>query len=161
MNIINDDFFITNMEITINDDLRANIHEIHNYMRNNGIGYGLSSLKVFNFLYGLMKVEGYGLTDKIKFSELLKLANENSNKISETLDKYLTIICENENPQIKELLYYEIPDDIRDEVYNNLIKEIHNIKNVEKSSQELLEKLLRINLLDKKRNLQGICSFQI
>jgi type I restriction enzyme S subunit len=138
MNIINDDFFITNMEITNNDDLRDKIHEIHNYMRNNGIGYGLSSLKVFNFLYGLMKVEGYGLTDKIKFSELLKLANENSNKISETLDKYLTIICEDENPQIKELLYYEIPDDIRDEVYNNLIKEIHNIKNVEKSSQELL-----------------------
>ena len=44
MNIINDDFFITNMEITNNDDLRDKIHEIHNYMRNNGIGYGLSSL---------------------------------------------------------------------------------------------------------------------
>ena len=138
MNINNDDFFISNMEITNNDDLRDKIHEIHNYMRNNGIGYGLSSLKVFNFLYGLMKVEGYGLTDKIKFSELLKLANVGSNKISETLDKYLTIICEDENPQIKELLFYEIPDDIRDEVYNNLIIEIHNIKNVEKSSQELL-----------------------
>ena len=138
MNINNDDFFISNMEITNNDDLRDKIHEIHNYMRNNGIGYGLSSLKVFNFLYGLMKVEGYGLTDKIKFSELLELANVGSNKISETLDKYLTIICEDENPQIKELLFYEIPDDIRDEVYNNLIIEIHNIKNVEKSSQELL-----------------------
>ena len=138
MNINNDDLFISNMEITNNDDLRDKIHEIHNYMRNNGIGYGLSSLKVFNFLYGLMKVEGYGLTDKIKFSELLKLANVGSNKISETLDKYLTIICEDENPQIKELLFYEIPDDIRDEVYNNLIIEIHNIKNVEKSSQELL-----------------------
>ena len=138
MNINNDEFFISNMEITNNDDLRDKIHEIHNYMRNNGIGYGLSSLKVFNFLYGLMKVEGYGLTDKIKFSELLKLANVGSNKISETLDKYLTIICEDENPQIKELLFYEIPDDIRDEVYNNLIIEIHNIKNVEKSSQELL-----------------------
>ena len=138
MNINNDDFFISNMEITNNDDLRDKIHEIHNYMRNNGIGYGLSSLKVFNFLYGLMKVEGYGLTDKIKFSELLELANVGSNKISETLDKYLTIICEDENPQIKELLFYEIPNDIRDEVYNNLIIEIHNIKNVEKSSQELL-----------------------
>lgn len=138
MNINNNDFFISNMEITNNDDLRDKIHEIHNYMRNNGIGYGLSSLKVFNFLYGLMKVEGYGLTDKIKFSELLELANIGSNKISETLDKYLTIICEDENPQIKELLFYEIPDDIRDEVYNNLIIEIHNIKNVEKSSQELL-----------------------
>ena len=34
MNIINDDFYITNMEITNNDDLRDKIHEIHNYMRN-------------------------------------------------------------------------------------------------------------------------------
>ena len=127
-----------NMEITNNDDLRDKIHEIHNYMRNNGIGYGLSSLKVFNFLYGLMKVEGYKLTEKVKFSELLKLANENSNKISERLDQFLDIICKDENPQIKELLFYEIPNDIRDEVYNNLIKEIYNIKNVEKSSQELL-----------------------
>ena len=138
MNIINDDFFITNMEITNNDDLRDKIHEIHNYMRNNGIGYGLSSLKVFNFLYGLMKVEGYKLTEKVKFSELLKLANENSNKISERLDQFLDIICKDENSEIKELLFYEIPNDIRDEVYNNLIKEIYNIKNVEKSSQELL-----------------------
>ena len=45
--------------ITNSDDLRVKIHEIHNYMRNNGIGYGLSSLKVFNFLYGLMKIEEF------------------------------------------------------------------------------------------------------
>ena len=47
--------------ITNSDDLREKIHEIHNYMRNNGIGYGLTSLKVFNLFYGLMKIEEYGL----------------------------------------------------------------------------------------------------
>jgi hypothetical protein len=53
------------MDITNSDDLREKIHEIHNYMRNNGIGYGLTSLKVFNLFYGLMKIEDYGLNEKI------------------------------------------------------------------------------------------------
>ena len=29
--------------------LRGKIHEIPNYLRNNGAGYGMSALKVFNF----------------------------------------------------------------------------------------------------------------
>jgi len=69
--------------ITNSDDLREKIHEIHNYMRNNGIGYGLTSLKVFNLFYGLMKIEEYNLNEKIglndeisKFSYLLKLAKK-------------------------------------------------------------------------------------
>ena len=69
--------------ITNNDDLREKIHEIHNYMRNNGIGYGLTSLKVFNLFYGLMKIEEYNLNEKIglnddicKFSHLVKLAKD-------------------------------------------------------------------------------------
>lgn len=70
--------------ITNSDDLREKIHEIHNYMRNNGIGYGLTSLKVFNLFYGLMKIEDYklndaiGLTDeKCKFSYLLEKSTDN------------------------------------------------------------------------------------
>ena len=69
--------------ITNSDDLREKIHEIHNYMRNNGIGYGLTSLKVFNLFYGLMKIEDYGLNEdiglndeKCKFSYLLNLVND-------------------------------------------------------------------------------------
>jgi hypothetical protein len=55
--------------ITNNDDLREKIHEIHNYMRNNGIGYGLTSLKVFNLFYGLMKIEEYNLNEKIGLND--------------------------------------------------------------------------------------------
>lgn len=39
------------MDITNSDDLREKIHEIHNFMRNNGIGYGLTSLKTFNLFF--------------------------------------------------------------------------------------------------------------
>ena len=46
-------------EITNSDDLREKIHEIHNFMRKNGIGYGLTSLKTFNIFYGLMKIEDF------------------------------------------------------------------------------------------------------
>ena len=37
--------------------LKDKIHEIHNYLRNNGAGYVMNALKVFNILYGLKKLE--------------------------------------------------------------------------------------------------------
>ena len=36
--------------------LKNKIHEIHNYLRNNGAGYGMNALKVFNVIYGLKKI---------------------------------------------------------------------------------------------------------
>ena len=125
--------------ITNSDDLRVKIHEIHNYMRNNGIGYGLSSLKVFNFLYGLMKIEEFNNDNKdnlVKFSTLLEMANEYSNMTNDKLQKYLDIIIGDE--KLRQLVFYEIPIDIRDDVYNHLIKEIYSIKEVENTSNELL-----------------------
>jgi len=108
------------MDITNSDDLREKIHEIHNYMRNNGIGYGLTSLKVFNLFYGLMKIEDYGLNEtiglnneKCKFSYLLKVVNEpnkNDDLISILDSETLNSIYENEN--IKILLGYTIPFDL-------------------------------------------------
>ena len=95
------------MDITNSDDLREKIHEIHNYMRNNGIGYGLTSLKVFNLFYGLMKIEDYGLNEaiglnneKCKFSYLLNLVNDpnKSKEVISILDKEtVNSIFENEN----------------------------------------------------------------
>ena len=43
--------------ISNKEALRDKIHEIHNYLRNNGAGYGMNALKVFNLLYGLKKIE--------------------------------------------------------------------------------------------------------
>ena len=134
------------MDITNSDDLREKIHEIHNYMRNNGIGYGLTSLKVFNLFYGLMKIEEYGLNEKIglnnetcKFSYLLKLVNEPNKKddlISILYNETLEYIFNNEN--IKVLLGYNIPLDLKTGVYKYLINEINLIKDIEKSTKEQL-----------------------
>lgn len=35
--------------------LKDKIHEIHTYLRNNGAGYGMNALKLFNIIYGLKK----------------------------------------------------------------------------------------------------------
>ena len=132
--------------ITNSDDLREKIHEIHNYMRNNGIGYGLTSLKVFNLFYGLMKIEDYGLNEaiglndeKCKFSYLLNLVNDpkDRNKFINILDnETLNIIFENE--KIKLLLGYNIPTDLKPDVYKYLLNEINSIRDIEKSTKEQL-----------------------
>ena len=132
--------------ITNSDDLREKIHEIHNYMRNNGIGYGLTSLKVFNLFYGLMKIEDYGLNEaiglndeKCKFSYLLNLVNDpkDRNKFINILDnETLNIILENEN--INKLIGYNIPTDLKPDVYKYLLNEINSIRDIEKSTKEQL-----------------------
>lgn len=45
------------MSITNKDSLRDYIHGIHDYLRNNGAGYGMNALKIFNIFYGLLKIE--------------------------------------------------------------------------------------------------------
>ena len=78
------------LKITLNDDgkhhitnreaLKNKIHEIHNFLRNNGAGYGMNALKVFNIIYGLKKIEDNGLFNKVdlspecRFSYLLEIA---------------------------------------------------------------------------------------
>jgi len=128
--------------ITNSDDLREKIHEIHNYMRNNGIGYGLTSLKVFNLFYGLMKIEDYGLNDafglsdeKCKFSYLLKISTDGE-KIIEILGEILDLIYENK--EVKKFLTFNIPLDLKADIYSYLLNEIKAIKDIEKSSNEQL-----------------------
>uniref|UniRef100_A0A6C0CEB0 Uncharacterized protein n=1 Tax=viral metagenome TaxID=1070528 RepID=A0A6C0CEB0_9ZZZZ len=142
--MINDKIINNTMSITNREDLKEKIHDIHNYMRNNGIGYGLNSLKTFNVLYGLKKIQDYNLFEKVgltreecKFNYLLKLANDNSNRTVEVLKE--TVLQElYENEILKELLFYEIPYEVKDEVYNTLIKEINDISKIEETTKELL-----------------------
>ena len=124
--------------------LKDKIHEIHNYLRNNGAGYGMNALKVFNILYGLKKIEENGLLDKVnlkkpdcEFSYLLSLANENKDEQLADLifGDVLQSICDSE---LKELLFYEIPQNIRGSVFVYLIKEIDRITMIEKTCNVLL-----------------------
>jgi type I restriction-modification system DNA methylase subunit len=121
--------------------LKNKIHDIHNYLRNNGAGYGMNALKVFNLLYGLKKIEEKKLFDKVKlsedcrFSNLLKLANENKDEaLAEFI--YFNVLdgvsyIKEENPVLYYILFYEIPKKIKSTVFEYLIKEIENITNIE------------------------------
>lgn len=124
--------------------LKDKIHEIHNYLRNNGAGYGMNALKVFNILYGLKKIEENGLLEKVslktpdcEFSYLLKLANEDEGEhLAELiLGSVLDSICDS---KLKKLLFYEIPQNIRGSVFVYLIKEIDKITEIEKTCNVLL-----------------------
>ncbi len=124
--------------------LKDKIHEIHNFLRNNGAGYGMNALKVFNIIYGLKKIQENGLFHKVnlkkpdcEFSYLLKLANENKDEQLADLifGNVLQSICDSE---LKELLFYEIPQNIRGSVFVYLIKEIDKITIIEKTCNVLL-----------------------
>jgi type I restriction enzyme S subunit len=124
--------------------LKDKIHEIHNFLRNNGAGYGMNALKVFNILYGLKKIEETGLFDKVslkkpdcEFSHLLSLANNGEGeRLAELI--FGNVLDSIKSSEISELLFYEIPQNIRGSVFVYLIKEIDRITIIEKSCNVLL-----------------------
>ena len=130
--------------ISNREALRDKIHEIHNFLRNSGAGYGMNALKVFNFLYGLKKIETYGLIDEYKlkkpecqFSYLLQKANEEKN------EEITELILSNISECIKEsdlsrFLYYELPQNIKADIFSHLVKEIESISEIEKTCNVLL-----------------------
>ena len=137
----------TSDTITNKEALKDKIHELHNYLRNNGAGYGMNALKVFNILYGLKKIEEKNLFEKAnlkvpdaKFSYLLELANRNTSQGDELLQKQIdedvldAILASN----IKDLLMYEIPKKMKGSVFAHLIKEIDSITKIEAKSNVLL-----------------------
>ena len=133
--------------ISNKEALKEKIHEIHNFLRNNGAGYGMNALKVFNILYGLKKIEENGLIDSVglkrpecEFSYLLSVANENKdNKLTDLIyGPVLDAINDEKKSKIKDILFYEIPKNIKANVFTHLIKEIDNITKIEKSSNVLL-----------------------
>lgn len=132
------------LNVSNKEALKDKIHEIHNYLRNNGAGYGMNALKVFNLLYGLKKIEEKKLLDKVnlkrpdcEFSHLLKIANENKDEeLTELIfDSVLDSIY---NSSIRTLLFYEIPTNIKSSVFAHLIKEIDKITVIEKTCNVLL-----------------------
>jgi restriction endonuclease S subunit len=130
--------------ISNKEALKDKIHEIHNYLRNNGAGYGMNALKVFNLLYGLKKIEENKLLDKVnlkrpdcEFSYLLKKANDNKDEeLTELILGSVSTSIYKSN--ISELLFYEIPSNIKSSVFAHLIKEIDKIIIIEKTCNVLL-----------------------
>lgn len=137
------------MSITNKESLRDYIHGIHDYLRNSGAGYGMTALKMFNVLYGLMVIEKNeelfqklfqlneeekikGLTiDNFRFSNLVKMANEyNNDRLVEFIKKDILQKIYDE-PVLRNFIFYEIPTDLPAYVYAELIIRINAIKSIE------------------------------
>jgi type I restriction-modification system DNA methylase subunit len=133
------------MLISNKEALKAKIHSIHNFMRNNGIGYGMNALKVFNIIYGNKKLEDQGLCEKVgiphdlKFSELLKLGNDKTKNKLVFVEKIIRHLLDNlAAGPIRNILFYEIPRNFEADVLVQLFNEVNEISAVEKSSNTLL-----------------------
>jgi type I restriction enzyme, S subunit len=105
-------------------------------------GYGMSALKIFNLLYGLMILEKSNMLEKVeglkmpecKFSYLLEIANDrkddyNDEKLAKIIFK--DVIDSIYYSKISDFLYYEIPTVIKSKVFVYLIKEIASISDIE------------------------------
>lgn len=138
-------------QITNKDSLRDKIHSIHNYLRNNGGGYGMNALKVFNIIYALKKIEENNLNEKIgltdewcKFSYLRDLANTNINLLQEKIignnddNRESVLDSLNDNNKLKSFLFYEIPREINGNVFKYLIEQIDEISSIEYSTNTQL-----------------------
>ncbi len=130
--------------ITNREALRDKIHEIHNFLRNNGAGYGMNALKVFNIFYGLKKIEHDGWLDRVdlkrpycEFSFLLKLANDNQGE--RLAELFLRDVLDSiYKSRLKDFLFYEIPRNLKGSVFVQLVKEIESLVQIEETCNVLL-----------------------
>jgi restriction endonuclease S subunit len=134
--------------ISNKEALKDKIHDIHNFLRNNGAGYGMNALKVFNILFGLKKIEEKGLVEKVglsdncKFSYLLEKA-KNIDKARLADEELVQLIFRDVlnsiySSKIKDLLFYEIPKNMKGSVLSHLIIEINDITKIENDCNVLL-----------------------
>lgn len=126
-----------NVTLSNNDTLKDKIHEIHNFLRNNGIGYGMTALKIFNLFYGLKKIEQNGHFEKsgldncCKFSNILKEFNLNVEKGNENIKKKVLPSIRSKKDKLDYMLFYLLPNTISAEVLKNLIHHIEELSEIE------------------------------
>lgn len=143
LNILKAQMIEQSTSVSNKEALKDKIHEIHNYLRNNGAGYGMGALKVFNLIYGLKKIKENNLLEKVKlgpecdFDYLLGLANKyEDEKLAEAI--FIHVLDSVFQSDLRQLLYYEIPRNIKGSVLTYLVKEINKITTIEKSCNVLL-----------------------
>ena len=131
-----------NSHISNREALKEKIHEIHNFLRNNGAGYGMAALKVFNIFYGLKRIEENNLFDKLdlseecKFSFLLGKSKGDDEVLCDIV--YNTVLNSLNDSKLKYFLFYEIPRNMKGNVFSHLINELDKLTEIEKTSGEQL-----------------------
>jgi len=131
-----------NSNISNKEALKEKIHEIHNFLRNNGAGYGMAALKVFNIFYGLKKIEENKLFDKLdlseecKFSHLLEKSKGDDDELYNIV--YNRVLGSLSESKLRYFLFYEIPTNMKGKIFSHLINELDKLTEIEKSSGEQL-----------------------
>jgi len=133
------------MSISTREQLKELIHSIHDFIRNNGAGYGMKAMKIFNLFYGLKLIEDQ--FDKLKlplfckFSELVKEVNKKVIKDGEIIKVIQNILAElYKDKNLKTFVWYPIPIDIHQDTYIHIIKQIDKIPlNLNEVSDELYD----------------------
>lgn len=125
-------------------NLKSWIHNIHNFLRNSGAGYGMKPLNIFSLFYGLMRLEEYNLfsefklDEEYKFSNLVELAKKSLNdekKLSDLSHKIDSLQNKlYDDYDLKRVLFYELPEHVNTSTYSDLIIKINDIKDIEKSN---------------------------
>jgi type I restriction-modification system DNA methylase subunit len=131
-----------NSNISNKEALKEKIHEIHNFLRNNGAGYGMAALKVFNIFYGLKRIEENKLFDKLdlseecKFSYLLEKSKGDDDELYNIV--YNRVLGSLSESKLRYFLFYEIPTNMKGKIFSHLINELDKLTEIEKSSGEQL-----------------------
>mgnify|MGYP003974185889 FL=1 len=131
-----------NSNISNKEALKEKIHEIHNFLRNNGAGYGMAALKVFNIFYGLKRIEENKLFDKLdlsdecKFSYLLEKSKGDDDELANII--YNQVLESLSKSKLRYFLFYEIPTNMKGKIFSHLINELDKLTEIEKSSGEQL-----------------------
>ena len=122
------------------EELKRAVHNVHDFIRNKGAGYGTDALKIFNFFYALMRIssnkkifEKLGLTDEFLFENLLEIKDED--KLNEKINNLLDTMLEHRNDKFKKvrkLIWSDLPiASVDKNFYYQLIRKIKKISEIE------------------------------
>ena len=125
------------ISISSKESMKDAIHDIHNFLRNNGAGYGMNALKLFTLFYGLAKIEQNGHFEKTGLSENCRFSNiKKEFKINKEIgmdyleNKVMVSIYENE--KINKMLAFEINYNITPNIISILLNKINQLVKKEK-----------------------------
>lgn len=120
------------MSISSKEAMKDAIHEIHNFLRNNGAGYGMNALKLFTLFYGLAKIEKNGHFEKTGLNNICKFSNivKSFKKDKEITMDYLHNNIFNEiyeNDKVNRMLVCEIPESITPNTIKTLVDQVNRL----------------------------------
>lgn len=123
---------INYLSISSKEAMKDTIHEIHNFLRNNGAGYGMNALKLFTLFYGLAKIEANGHFEKTGLSEICRFSNLRK-KFKKNQEIGMNYLHENifseiyENNNVNKMLVCEIPESATPYLIKELVFKINDL----------------------------------